>query len=58
MGMHEGGLPHSSRPSPSPPHTFLPPPSPAVILFLYLPLEGKTKGLGEVTGIAGEGREE
>ena len=32
------------------------PPSPTTILLLYLPLEGKAKGLGEVTGIA-RGRE-
>ncbi len=32
------------------------PPSPTTILLLSLPLEGKTKGLGEVTGIA-RGRE-
>jgi hypothetical protein len=36
------------------PH-FLSPPSPAIVLLLYLPLEGKTKGLWEVTSsIAGE----
>ncbi len=28
--------------------------TPTTILLLFLPREGKTKGLGEVTGIAGE----
>jgi hypothetical protein len=49
----EGSFPHAPCPSLSPSH-FSIPPSPTTILFLSLPLEGKTKGLGEVTGTAGE----